>query len=95
MARTPDKTPDRDRAHGRFIAGITNRIDSGEHIPCTHEQHGRWWTSDQPRDQEAAAWLCGGCPALDACRSYVDAHPERSGVWAGRPPLEKTRTTAA
>lgn len=79
-------------AHGRLLAAIGAVVDGGGRVPCLSTTQGRWWTSEDAGDLEAAARSCAGCEALAACRRYVEQHPETSGVWAGRIPNErKTR----
>lgn len=42
------------------------------------------YTSDKlPSDQQAEA-MCGGCPALELCRTYAQVSHVAFGVWGGK-----------
>jgi hypothetical protein len=71
-------------ALGRLMGAIAEMVDAGEIVPCLNEERAYLWLSEDPEAQRAAALGCRGCPALDACRTYVIAWPEPSGVWGGR-----------
>lgn len=47
--------------------------------------------SDAAADQNLAKSVCAGCPSVTECRQWaIDAH-EKSGVWGGTTPAERTR----
>lgn len=71
-------------ALGQLLAAVRQQIDHGEIVPCLVEARSHLWISEDQEAQRAAAFGCASCPALEACRSYVTAWPEPSGVWAGR-----------
>lgn len=71
-------------ALGRLMGAIADMVDEGEVVPCLNEERGHLWLSEDPDAMQAAALGCSTCPALEACRSYVTAWPEPSGVWGGR-----------
>ncbi|WP_428094746.1 WhiB family transcriptional regulator [Demequina sp.] len=50
---------------------------TGHHAPCA------WFTSDDEREQRAAAGSCAICPVLDACREFGLTHPKEVGVYGG------------
>ncbi len=81
---TGPSQPNRLSGLNRLFAAIQRASDCGELVPCTDRNRGRLWLSEDLEDQQAAAHGCQACPALEACRSYVTAFPERAGVWAGR-----------
>lgn len=95
MNVTP-RSPTRLDALGRLMASIHTQSEAGQYVPCIDRRRGHLWLSEDPEDREAAALGCSTCPALDACRTYVTAHPEPAGVWAGtfhhykRIPTERT-----
>lgn len=75
-----------DRA--QFFDRLDHLADQGQPIPC----RGRYyplWTSDDHDDQEQAATGCWTCPALEACRTYIDGNPERAGIYAGLRPTDR------
>jgi len=37
----------------------------------------------------AAKKVCARCPILAACHTYVTAHPQDDGIWAGLTPRER------
>ncbi len=71
-------------ALGRLMAAIHSQAEVGQYVPCIDARRGHLWLSESSEDREAAALGCSTCPALDACRTYVTAHPEPAGVWAGK-----------
>jgi hypothetical protein len=71
-------------ALGRLMGAIADVVDAGGQVPCLNEDRGHLWLSENPEAVQEAAHACLTCPALEACRSYVTAWPEPSGVWAGR-----------
>lgn len=77
-------------ALSRLDAVIGKELEAGQRIPCVSAD---WelWTSEHSDDLREAADACQWCPALDACRRYVDQYPEKSGAWAGTVPSERTR----
>lgn len=71
-------------ALGLLMADISRHQENGEPVPCVDPAVGHRWLSDDRQEQEAAAHGCLTlCPAFAACESYVNAHPEPTGVWAG------------
>lgn len=68
--------------HARLLAAVRRELAAGLRVPCIENPSGGW-TSGDPDETLRAAELCGSCPALAACRSYIEAHPEPAGVWAG------------
>jgi hypothetical protein len=74
--------PARGAALHRLRTVIVERVNSGQPVPCVQESGG--WVSDDPKARSRAAWRCLDCAAFIACERYVDEHPERGGVWAGR-----------
>lgn len=50
------------------------------------------WTSDDPADQDAAARLCRTCPAVQACRDFIAAHPREHGVYGGSTERDRRRS---
>ncbi|MFT4188708.1 MAG: WhiB family transcriptional regulator [Aeromicrobium sp.] len=81
MTRRSD--PARTDALAHLMQGLHAHVEAGRRVPCVEPERGHWWLSDDPEHVEAAAHACAACPALDACRDYVTAHPEHAGVWAG------------
>lgn len=77
-------------AHARLMFAIKDHRDAGEQIPCLDPARADWWISEDREEAEAAAHGCLNCPALAACGKYVDAFPEKAGVWAGRVPKRRT-----
>lgn len=67
----------------RLLVVIADHVEHGETVPCVQPARGHWWLSRDSEEREAAARLCGGCPALHACRAYITNHPEPAGIWAG------------
>ncbi|WP_375003716.1 WhiB family transcriptional regulator [Aeromicrobium sp. CTD01-1L150] len=89
---------ERMEALGRLLAEISRHQDNGEQAPCVHRERGHLWLSEDPDEQEAASHAClTACPAFAACQTYVTAHPEPSGVWAGihreQTPLKRKKKT--
>ena len=68
--------------HARLLAAVQANLTIGERVPCIEDPEGGWTSGNAEAAQRAAA-LCEICPALAACRAYIDAHPEPAGVWAG------------
>ncbi len=81
---TGPRQPDRMSGLNRLFVAIQDATDGGELVPCIDKKRGHLWLSEDLDEQYAAALGCRGCPALNACRSYVTQWPERSGVWGGR-----------
>ena len=77
-------------AHGQLMLQLTGHLENGQRIPCTGRNR-QAWTSEDPEHQEFAAAQCGSCPALRACRAYVDQFPEPVAVWAGKRPSERKK----
>lgn len=59
-------------------------------VPC-RGPHADRWTSDDPEERQAAAYMCAGCPTTELCRTYADIADERHHVWAG---VDRTRRPA-
>lgn len=78
------------RAHMQLMLEIREHRDADEKIPCLDAARADWWISEDREEAEAAAHGCLGCPALIACGRYVEAFPEKAGVWAGRVPTRRT-----
>lgn len=74
-------------AHSLFMGALSEACDAGERIPCVGEPE--TWTSDHAELQEAAIHGCGVCDQFTACKRYVTAFPEPSGVWAGMTPKQQ------
>jgi hypothetical protein len=83
--RWPRRFVDEDRAdaHQVLTAALERAEDQGRRIPCRGDAADRWLAEDDTADARAAAAACAACPVLEQCRAYVDAHPERVGVWGG------------
>ena len=60
-------------------------------VPC-RGPHADRWTSDDPEERQAAAYMCAACPITSLCSTYADTAGERHHVWAG---VDRTRRTAA
>lgn len=43
----------------------------GETGLCATHPNPGWWTSARPLEREAAAVVCGYCPALELCRTWA------------------------
>lgn len=71
---------------GHLMAGIFGHEQAGRAVPCVDPRIGHRWLSDDPDEQQAAIHACRRCPALAECASYIAAHRELTGVWAGRRP---------
>lgn len=56
--------------------------------PCAGPDRDHW--TGTPAQQARAADQCLDCPALDACLAYARAADERTGVWGGLTPSERT-----
>jgi hypothetical protein len=68
-----------------LMATIFSHQTQGEHVPCVDQERGHLWLSEDRDAQEAAIHGCKACPALMACRRYVEEFPETAGTWAGKP----------
>ena len=88
MSRQPSTDTDRLHAHGQLMLQLAGHLDNGQQVPCTGRNRDAW-TSSNPEHIEFAAAQCLACPALRACREYVDAFPEPTGVWAATLPSER------
>lgn len=75
----------------RLMSEIHREVEAGERVPCVDPQRGHWWLSEDREQAEAASHACGTCPALAACRRYIEQHPEPAGVWAGVLPRQFNR----
>lgn len=82
----------REQAHADLIAALEGHTRAGRTVPCIRYPV-RAWTSDDPAEQAPVAALCAACPALAACRTYITAHGERAGVWAGLTMKDRNATT--
>lgn len=89
LAQEAARDVDRLNALTRLMAVIYDHEQHGEPVPCVDPAIGHLWVSSNAVEAEAAAWRCGGCPALSTCREYVTNHPEPAGVWAGVTPTER------
>lgn len=69
----------------RLTAAIYRLREDGEQVPCVDPERGNLWLSEQREEQEAAIHGCKSCPALTACRRYIEEFPESAGTWAGKP----------
>lgn len=81
----------RSAALERLMGAIFEHEQAGEPVPCVNPRRGHLWLSEHQANQEAAVHGCGACPALDACRTYVTAYPEPSGVWAAMVPTDRKK----
>jgi len=83
-----------DAAHVRSLNGlyaaVADLAQSGSPVPCTRSN---WqaWTSDDAESQEFAAMHCSACPVITQCREHIDTFPEKTSVWAGMTPTERTK----
>lgn len=71
-----------------FHSRLVVLAESGRPTPCVGSRHD-WWVSDRPDDQARAASECTTCTVLGLCRSYIDANPERAGVYGGLTTAER------
>ena len=76
------------QALDRLMSEIHRLDEGGQSAPCIEPSRGHWWLSEDREAAEAASHACGVCPALAACRRYVEEHPEPAGVWAGALPRQ-------
>lgn len=81
---------DRLRAHADLMGHLGWLTLHGAAIPCLVRRD--VWTASDDTSQQAAARACLDCPALAACRAYVDTYPEPEGVWAGQTPKQRTKS---
>lgn len=75
----------------QLMTAIFGHETRGHHVPCVDPKRGHMWLSDDVELQEAAVHQCRSCPALDACRAYIEQFPENGGTWAGRAPRRQGR----
>ncbi|WP_127129697.1 WhiB family transcriptional regulator [Georgenia sp. SYP-B2076] len=88
-----DRALEADQA--RFVAHLRQVLAAGMRIPCVFwSELESGWTSDLPTEQERAAALCRGCPALDACADYGRRHPAERGVYGGVTERQRRRRGA-
>lgn len=82
--------PRRHKDPAASLTEFTALMNSTVHatLPCNR---GDEWFSENPRHQQRAAALCGGCALLQVCRSYALAAGEKEGVWGGTTPLDRKR----
>ncbi len=77
----------RDAQRADLLAQLVAWAGRGQVAPCATWPDAGW--TDDDRAQEAAAGLCGGCPALTACRAYGAAWPDETGVYGARTDLDR------
>lgn len=65
-----------------------------EHVPCLQAPPGIDWLDPHPDKQRAAAALCTGCPALQACKHYAATIRKAPGVWAGLTEADREQRAA-
>lgn len=76
--------PARAAAIGRLLDDLERIEGRGLWVPCRAGLlDPAAWVSEDEDTARTAASACAGCPALEACRAYIDDHPEPAGVWAG------------
>lgn len=86
-----EREADRSIALSRLTAVIGQSLEVGERIPCLSSEPDLW-TSEDLDDLREAAKACAWCPALTACKRYIDQFEEISGVYAGLTPTERKQS---
>ena len=89
--------PDRAGARRALLDVLDAHTNAGRAIPCRV-----WplagWTAEDVTEQDLAARLCPGCPAVEPCRTYGLAFPHELGVYGAmteherRPGLGRPKT---